>query len=194
MREDADQQPDNLDELLDHALASYTPATPRLGLEYRVRARLAVSGEASNRRSFTFWPWVWGAAGALAAATVLVAVLHRSPAPQNPAVARRELPAPAVQVAARPETASTPRFYLRVRQPPRVDAADSVTLREMRAVSHPAPEAPLTTEEKLLQRIATQAGPEEIALLNPEVRAQKEAEQETEFEEFAGQPAGKDGQ
>lgn len=61
---------------------------------------------------------------------------------------------------------------------------DSAALTEMRAVSHPAPEAPLTEEEMLLVRIAHRADPQELAMLNPQVRARRDAESEAEFLKF----------
>jgi hypothetical protein len=61
---------------------------------------------------------------------------------------------------------------------------ESPALTEMRAVSHPAPIAPLTQEEKLLVRIVHRADPQELAMLNPQVRDQREAESEAEFLKF----------
>jgi hypothetical protein len=54
----------------------------------------------------------------------------------------------------------------------------------MRAASHPAPEAPLTQEERLLLRIVHRGDPEELAMLNPQIRAQRDAESEAEFLKF----------
>jgi hypothetical protein len=81
-----------------------------------------------------------------------------------------------------PTRAKTP-----AKKPHLLDATDSVSLREMRAVSHPAPKAPLTEEEKLLLRIARSGNPHELAMLNPVVRAQQEADEEAEFHEFVEQ-------
>lgn len=61
---------------------------------------------------------------------------------------------------------------------------DSASLTETRAASHPAPIAPLTQEEKLLLRIAHRGNPEELAMLNPQVQAQRDAESEAEFLKF----------
>jgi hypothetical protein len=197
MRDNVDSRQVNSDDLLERALASYTPVSPRAGLEGRMLARLAAAEEPARRRAFAFWPWVWGATGAVAAAIVLTVVLFRSSvpsAPQNPVIARREPPASVNLVPARPGTPSAQQPYRAMRQLPRVDDADSVTLREMRAASHPAPAAPLTEEEKLLLRIANRAGPQEVAMLNPEIRAEKEADQAAEFEAFAGPSVGEDGQ
>ena len=55
-----------LDTLIDRALASYTPAEPRPGLEQRILASVAA---ASRPRT-----WGWRPAWALAAAVALVAV------------------------------------------------------------------------------------------------------------------------
>jgi hypothetical protein len=57
----------------------------------------------------------------------------------------------------------------------------------MRAASHPAPQAPLTQEEKLLLRIVHAGDPQQMAMLNPEIRARQEAENEAEFQEFVEQ-------
>jgi hypothetical protein len=65
---------------------------------------------------------------------------------------------------------------------------DSVALREMRAASHPAPPLPLTEQERLLVRIAETGSPQEIALLNPEMRAKEEAKREAEFQRAFEQP------
>jgi hypothetical protein len=61
---------------------------------------------------------------------------------------------------------------------------DSAALTEMRAVSHPAPEAPLTQEEVLLVRLAHRAGPQELAMLDPLIRARQDTESEAEFLKF----------
>ena len=52
----------------------------------------------------------------------------------------------------------------------------------------PAPEAPLTEEERLLLRIAHMGDPEEIAMLDPDKRAKAEAEETSEFQSFFAQP------
>jgi len=64
-------------------------------------------------------------------------------------------------------------------------AAQSVLPSEMSVPSHPAPEAPLTREEILLLRIVHKGDPQELAMLNPDIRAKQEAEGEAEFLKFA---------
>jgi hypothetical protein len=61
---------------------------------------------------------------------------------------------------------------------------ESAAFTETRAASHPAPSAPLTQEEKLLLRIAHRGDPEELAMLNPQVQAQRDAESEAECLKF----------
>jgi hypothetical protein len=68
-----------------------------------------------------------------------------------------------------------------------ISAADAVLLREMRAPSHPAPEAPLTQEEKLLLRVVHTGDPQLMAMLDPEERAKQEAASEAEFQKFVEQ-------
>lgn len=97
-RDDLDTK-DKLDALLDRALASYTPAHPRLGLEDRVRTQLnsAACPAANCDRIPTLW--VWAAATALAALLLVVLTLrpHSRPVPANLAAAQGEPLAPTIQ-------------------------------------------------------------------------------------------------
>ena len=52
------------------------------------------------------------------------------------------------------------------------------------ARSYPAPREPLTAEEKSLLQVARTGDSAELALLNPEVRAQHEAQEAVAFEQF----------
>jgi hypothetical protein len=71
------------DEQLDRALASYTPAATRPGLEQRLLAGLAAEPGLPARRSLPAFGWAWAGAAAIAAA-LLLAVLLRPPAPLAP--------------------------------------------------------------------------------------------------------------
>jgi hypothetical protein len=58
--------------------------------------------------------------------------------------------------------------------------AEEVAMEEMRAPSEPAPELPLTEQERLLRKVVHRGDPEEVAMLNPEVRAARsEADKST---------------
>jgi len=84
-------------------------------------------------------------------------------------------------------TGTTPELKTRQSRP-----HDSAPRMEMRAANHPAPVAPLTQQEKLLLRIAHQADPQELAMLNPQVRAQRDAESEAEFLKFVDESTKRD--
>ena len=82
-----DRQTDPLEQTLDLALASYTPGRPRLGLEERVRARIAVAGPIQRRtRLPLLWMGAVAAAAVLAAAVLLLVMLrsHTQPTPDKP--------------------------------------------------------------------------------------------------------------
>jgi hypothetical protein len=65
--------------------------------------------------------------------------------------------------------------------------SDSLALRELHAASRPAPPLPLTQEEKMLLRLIHSVRPQELAILNSDVRAKQEAEADAEFQQFFGQ-------
>lgn len=69
--------------------------------------------------------------------------------------------------------------------------SDSLALCELHAASRPAPPLPLTQEEKMLLRLIHTVGPQELAMLNSEVRAKHEAEADAEFQQFFGQVMAK---
>jgi hypothetical protein len=66
-----------------------------------------------------------------------------------------------------------------VRRPHDVPAAG-----ETQASSFPAPPLPLTEQERLLLRLAHRGDPENMAILNPEVRAAQTAKATEQFQEF----------
>jgi hypothetical protein len=61
---------------------------------------------------------------------------------------------------------------------------DSLAVSEMVAPSHPAPPMPLTEQERLLLRIVHKDDPVEMAVLNPVLRAARDAEDKAEFQRF----------
>lgn len=64
---------------------------------------------------------------------------------------------------------------------------DALALRELHAASLPAPPLPLTQEEKMLLRLIHTVGPQQLAMLNLEEHARREAEADAEFQQFFGQ-------
>jgi hypothetical protein len=73
-------QPDELDRLLDEALASYSSEEPRPGLERRVLKR--VRAERAPRR---FGWWRWAVAVPVLASLLALAVTHRVKSPETTA-------------------------------------------------------------------------------------------------------------
>ncbi len=134
---------DQLDRMLDDALAGYSGAEPLAGLEDRVLRRVRAS-EATRRR-----PLPWAFALVAAAALVLLAIVMRTPhsaAPKTAHNARVQIPAlvqPAV-AAEKPRVASKHRR--RRIAALRAPSAEPLPKQEQ----FPAP-APLTAEEQALR-------------------------------------------
>jgi hypothetical protein len=76
---------------------------------------------------------------------------------------------------------------------PRQERGESAALQAPssaeQAVSFPAPPLPLTTEEKLLLRLAHHGDPAETAMLNPANREAEEKAETAQFEQFFPPPA-----
>jgi hypothetical protein len=71
-----------------------------------------------------------------------------------------------------------------LRKTERIQRGESTGQGAMHAVSYPAPEEPLTEEERLLLRIAHRGDPVEIAELNPVLRNARDEESKKEFQRF----------
>jgi len=77
-------QNNDLDRLLDAALAKYAAVEPRPGLDERVLARIRAERKPAVHQAW----WRWGLAGALAAVVIVAAALAwRSHTPQKPVIA-----------------------------------------------------------------------------------------------------------
>jgi hypothetical protein len=135
---------------------------------------------------------MWGFASAAAVAVLLCVmalqeVRHRDVAVSTGKNARLVLPdaalprsSPSASEAATVEPLATRRTApLR-----RKVAAPEEQLVTAALVSFPAPEAPLTDQEKLLLRIVHRGDPVEVAMLNPQELAREEAAEAEEFQRF----------
>jgi hypothetical protein len=134
---------DQLDSMLDDALAVYSAAEPLAGLEKRVLQRLRAAEATSHR------PPRWTLAFAAAAALVLVAIVMRgprNPAPKTEGVARVEIPAPLRPAAAVDRPRVTPK-HDRGRIAARLSPSPELLPKQEQ---FPAP-APLTAEERVLR-------------------------------------------
>jgi hypothetical protein len=175
------QNPDRLDLWLDTALREYGKAEPRMGLENRILANLAVERTGSGTR----W-WVFGTAAGMAALAImvwLVGVNHdksvrkiasnTTSAGQNAGGAHRqsEVKRPALEAAvqrrARPHPAK------------RVEMADGPRLSQF-----PSPR-PLSEQEQLLERYVRDSPGE------AEMVAQAQAERRKEIEKLVADESSK---
>jgi hypothetical protein len=171
----ADGKQDELDRILDAALAKYAAAEPRVGIEGRVLATLRAEG---TRLTKPAW-WRWSVIAALAAVIVVVlALASRSGKRFHPVVANHPLPAePAAkenpQIATngdgkevRPQKRSARRGKsVRRSQPEIVIAANpgSPKLSSPKLDQFPSPQ-PLSEQEKILANYIAQY-PEHAALI-----------------------------
>jgi len=144
------------DEILDKALANYSHAEPRLGLEGRVLARLDEEKQSPAR----VWKWAWAPA---AAALLIAGGLYLSrPRPQGPAI-------PNVAVKTNPPVTAAPTQP----QPPVVKAA-AQTKPRVGARAQAAPRAAVAAA-RLPQFPAPQALSEQDRLLLAYVRLHPQA-------------------
>jgi hypothetical protein len=189
----------NPEEAIDRVMTGLRGAEASPGLERRILA--AVEARASARQVATpRWAWRVALAGMVAACLFLaITAIHRHGQTTTQAQ-QHVLPAEAAEGiqeasllprAPVASTRTTVRNAVHARNVQPISAADAMLLREMRAPSHPAPEAPLTKEEKLLLRAVHTGDPQVTAMLDPEVRARQDAESDAEFQKFVEQ-SGKD--
>jgi hypothetical protein len=193
----------NPDEVIERVLAGLRDAEAPAGIEKRI---LEVVEARSETQMVATPRWAWRVAFAsvivVGLSLTITAILghgkHSSQARQHPVpLAPYRLASPpangqnASLLRDRPNApiSKPARIAAPVRRAREINAADAVLFAEMRAPSHPAAEAPLTTEERLLLRAVHLGDPQIIAMLNPEVRARQEAESEAEFQRFADQSA-----
>lgn len=145
----ADERDRRADEWLDAALARYSRAEPRAGLEQRILANL----EARQRTRIPWWGMAWAAAAAVLviSAGLLWMSRHRAQPAPAPAVQAQSAPPQAKSPAAprSPQASLSPRISpVRVR-PARAAVSASQPRREV----FPSP-APLTAQELAAIRLA----------------------------------------
>jgi hypothetical protein len=195
----------NSDEAVERVLAGLRDTEAPAGMERRI---LESVRDIAPRRSWwrPMMPlflmerkrWVVVAAGVVVVSSMACwTVLREQRAGRENAGSKREVApgssaSPEVQVAAaRTEQPSAERPAVRWKgktNERRVrgvrDDGSAVALHERRMANHPAPEAPLTAEEKLLLRMAHRRDPVEMAALNPLLWAARDAEEKAEVQKF----------
>jgi hypothetical protein len=187
----------NSEEIIGKVLAGLRDAEASPGLERRI---LAAIEERTSQRPVATPRWVWGVALAcMIAACLFLAITAIQRHGQNKmqalysVVPTDTLPANGpekdTQVASLlPHESIAPiRTVAQERKAQPFITEDAVLFREMRVPSYPAPEEPLTKEEKLLLRAVHTGDPQVMAMLDPEIRAREEAEREAEFQKFIEQ-------
>ena len=179
-----------LDRMLDAALAKYAAVEPRTGLEDRVLANLRA--EQAHVPDHAWWRWSAIAAVAAVILVVLALSLRRDKPsrpivvnhPSTPIEVPKERATQTVSYAhgsgtrpARPSTARKPAMRS---SPPEVAIASTPKLEQF-----PSPQ-PLSEQEKLLQNYVAQ-NPEQAVLL---ARARTEAVRQDQLEEMNSFPSG----
>lgn len=190
------------DDSIDKVLQALGAAEPPSGMNTRLLATLDAARAESHRArrlrprlSFPRLPTQRAATLGLAAAAVLAisvaplllhhnAATHLVPAAPAP-VASLQLPRSQPSLAATiPATAHA--RSTRVSPPARSTNKEppSTALDNLHATSFPAPPLPLTQQERLLRRIAHTGDPIELAMLDPERRAQGRLLGDQDFQAF----------
>jgi hypothetical protein len=173
------------DGTIERLLTGLRDAEPPVGIERRILQALAgmEAREATASASISRWPLRPAIAMLLACAVILFVAItvhqHRhAPAELKSADARQ--PAKPEWVA--PKAHAVPlrtRSRVPVRHPQNVPAAE-----ETQAASFPAPPLPLTEQERLLLRLAHRGNPDNMAILNPDVRTTLTAKATEQFQQF----------
>lgn len=153
-----DKRDKKFDELLDGALAAYTPASPRPGFEERLWARLEAAVQAPVRRVWLMRPWLLASGMAFAFAVLAVALFRPHPAITLPKVADNHRHSPLTETT--PSTAHHPAA-------PHLHSARQASHHGVTARRSPA----RPSQEELIARLMAN-GPEAIASLAREAEQQ----------------------
>lgn len=199
----------NSDEAVERVLAGLREAEAPEGMERRILE--AVRDGVPQQRDWSFggrriplrlvgtMSWAAAAAGVLVVAGMLCWSSLRGPRVGDRNAVPKEKMEVATTLIPQPEMRSAKAIEERTRtliasskgsihsrRNPLVREKEATARSEMRAAGYPAPPMPLTEQEKLLLQVVQQGDPEEIAMLNPAVRAVQDAEETFEFGEFFG--------
>lgn len=134
------------DEILDKALANYSQAEPRMGLEGRVLARL----DEEKRARAWWWKWAWApAAAALLIAGGLYLARPKTETPSTTSVAQKATPAATTTApTTQPSVAqAVPQVKPHVR--PSSQPRPALAVADARQPQFPAPQA-LSEQDRLL--------------------------------------------
>jgi hypothetical protein len=188
----------NSDELVDRLLAAVRDAEAPEGMKRRLATRLQNHSQATpvRRDWLRVMPsWAWGAcvAGVIVFSMVAVRINHSKNSIEVPTAVKPGaiVATDSVRAEGSAITAARPHDpILRVRakstteEPVVTSDEDSLAVSEMMAPSQPAPEVPLTEQERLLLQVVRRGDPEELALLEPEKRAARNEKEKADVKRF----------
>jgi len=167
----ADSKQDELDRMLDAALAKYATVEPRAGLEGRVLANLQAERDRVPNRAW--WRGIVAVAGALAALVVVaLALAWRAGKPSHPAVANQSSTAPEVSTTPIvttgggnqvPANQARPQERVAMRRAAAYHPQPKVVASNPKLDQFPSPR-PLSEQEKILENYVTNY-PEHAALI-----------------------------
>jgi hypothetical protein len=180
----------NSEEAIGKVLAGLRDAEAQAGMERRILE--AIEERTSTHPSATpRWAWSLAFAGVVVVCLLMAINRHGQTTTQAQHTVAPESAGTQVATLLRNESITPARAATHLQRVRQTNGADAVLLQEMRAPSHPAPEAPLTAEEKLLLRVVHTGDPQLMAMLDPDEQARKDEAIEAEFQKFAEQ-SGKD--
>jgi hypothetical protein len=179
------------DKMLERLLAGLGAAPVEEGFAQRVTRGVEARTKAVEARPMRWRGTMLGFASAAAAlllcAVALQEARHRDVAVPSARNAPRVMPGAApprmAPIAGEAAAVGPPAPRRMIRLPHKVPATDERTVTAA-LVSFPAPEAPLTQQERLLLRIVHRGDPVEVAMLSPQESAREEAAEAAEFQRF----------
>lgn len=194
------------EDAVEKVLAGLREIEASAGMERRILAAVEERASAQPVSRWQWWSWrglAWGGAFAVVAVVCVVVLIPASITKRHGQTGARVAPAKALLPAAvsagvveqvppvLTKAAAASRERKVVRRAGLVDVAYSGSEAAMRVGNHPAPPMPLTEQERLLLRVVHRNRPQEIAMLNPAVRAKQEEEARVEFQMFFEPPLKK---
>ncbi len=188
----------NSDELVDRLLAAVRDAEAPEGMKRRVATRLQNHSQATPVRrdwSRVMPSWAWGAcvASVIVTSMVTVRINHSKNSTEAPTTVKPAAIEATDAVRAEDSAIAAARPHdpiLRVtakskkEEPIVTSDEDSLAVSEMMAPSQPAPEVPLTEQERLLLQVVRRGDPEELAMLEPEKRAARDEKEKADVKRF----------
>jgi hypothetical protein len=172
------------DATIERLLAGLRDAEPPGGMERRILETLDGMGGREVTQPASLWLPAMALLSACAVILMAAVIVHQhrhAPADLGRATTTgvRQAKGPELVTQKRPTGPQRTASRVLVRRPRDVHAA-----REIQASSFPAPPLPLTDQEKLLLRLAHRRDPENMAILNPDLRAAQTAKATEQFQQF----------